>query len=89
MNSERSSQEINSLVSVDKTQTTAQISEQNPENDAQDSSAPSHSTAVSGYSKVVAEGCRRSLDLLQATAGSIDRAPSSLSIGLLFRSLGM
>lgn len=55
MNSERFSQEINTLVSAGGTRTTAQISDQNPENDAQDSSAPSHSTAVSGYSKVVAE----------------------------------
>ena len=47
MNSERSSQEINTLVSVDKTRTTAQISEQNTENDPQESSAPSDSTAVS------------------------------------------
>ena len=36
MNSERFSQEINTLVSVDTTRTTAQISEQNTENDAQD-----------------------------------------------------
>lgn len=48
MNSERSSQEINTLVSVDTTRTTAQISEQNTENDPQEHSAPSDSAAVSG-----------------------------------------
>lgn len=48
MNSERSSQEIKTLVSTDETRMTAQISAQNPENDAQDSSAPSDSTAVFG-----------------------------------------
>ena len=48
MNSERSSQEINTLVSTDETRMTAQISEQNTENDAREPSAPSHSTAVFG-----------------------------------------
>lgn len=47
MNSERFSQEINTLVSVDTTRTTAQISEQNTENDVQEASAPSDSTALS------------------------------------------
>lgn len=48
MNSERSSKEINTLVSTDETRTTAHIVEQNTENDAQEHAAPSDSTAVSG-----------------------------------------
>jgi integrase len=47
MNRKPDSFEINELPSVDKTRTTTQISEQNTENDAQESSAPSDSTAVS------------------------------------------
>ena len=48
MNFERSSKEINTLVSTDETRTTTQISEQNTENDPQESSAPSASMATSG-----------------------------------------
>ena len=47
MNSERSSQEISTLMSVDKARTTTKIIEQNSDNDAQEHSAPPHSTAVS------------------------------------------
>ncbi|WP_417423329.1 site-specific integrase [Hoeflea sp.] len=54
MNSERSSKEINTLVSTDETRTTAQIIDQNPENDAQENSAPSDSTAV--YGDITAAG---------------------------------
>ncbi|MBC7285938.1 hypothetical protein [Hoeflea sp.] len=85
MNSERFSQEIKTLVSAGEVRTTAQISEQNTENDPLEYSAPSYSTVVSGYSKVVAEVWICSTQ----PWGSVDRAPSSLGIGLLFRSLGM
>ena len=47
MNRKLDSFEINELPSVDKTRTTAQISEQNTKNDAQEHLAPSDSTAVS------------------------------------------
>jgi integrase len=48
MNQKPDSCEINELPSVDKTRTTAHIVEQNTKNDAQECSAPSDSTAVSG-----------------------------------------
>ena len=47
MNRKPDSLEINELPSVDKTRTTAQISEQNTENDPLEGSTPSNSTAVS------------------------------------------